>query len=135
MRICLFYHRLAYRKFSISVSMATPCRDSRGVWVGLKTMKDTVEVTSVVDGDPQRMSFVEPKMALPEGGLSIRLGDTPVAQEARMIDYKRFAAEAFARANRIDRRMHGKAGAKIGFVAAGKNWLDLVHAMQLLGDW
>ena len=104
-----------------------------GVWVGLKTMKDTVEVTSVVDGDPQRMSFVEPKMALPEGGLSIRLGDTPVAQEARMIDYKRFAAEAFARANRIDRRMHGKAGAKIGFVAAGKNWLDLVHAMQLLG--
>ena len=104
-----------------------------GVWVGLKTMKDTVEVTSVVDGDPHRMAFAEPKIVLPEGGLSIRLGDTPVAQEARMIDHKRFAAEAFARANRIDRRMHGSAGAKIGFVAAGKNWLDLVHAMQLLG--
>ncbi len=105
-----------------------------GVWTGLKTMKDTVEATSVVDGDPFRMSFVTPDdFAMPEGGLNIRLGDTPVAQEARMIDYKRFAAEAFARANRIDRRMWGRAGAKIGICAAGKNWLDVVHAMSLLG--
>lgn len=51
-----------------------------------------------------------------------------------MIDYKRFAAEAFARANKIDRRVWGgRAGAKIGFVAAGKNWLDLEHALTLLG--
>ena len=104
-----------------------------GVWVGLKTMKDTVEATAVVDGDPFRMAFVAPEFAMPPGGLNIRLGDTPVAQEARMIDHKRFAAEAFARANRIDRRVHGAAGARIGFVAAGKNWLDLVHALQLLG--
>jgi len=104
-----------------------------GVWVGLKTMKDTVEATAVVDGDPFRQSFVTPEFRMPPGGLNIRLGDTPVAQEVRMIDHKRFAAEAFARANRIDRRMHGQAGAKIGFVAAGKNWLDLVHAMSLLG--
>jgi len=104
-----------------------------GVWVGLKTMKDTVEATAVVDGDPFRMRFVAPEFEMPPGGLSIRLGDTPVAQEARMIDYKRFAAEAFARANKIDKRVHGRPGAKIGFVAAGKNWLDLVHAFALLG--
>ena len=104
-----------------------------GVWVGLKTMKDTVEATSVVDGDPNRMSFVIPDFNMPDGGLNIRLQDTPVEQEARMIDYKRFAAEAFARANKIDKRVWGKPGAKIGFVAAGKNWLDLVHALQLLG--
>ncbi|MFD1882086.1 indolepyruvate ferredoxin oxidoreductase family protein [Paracoccus pacificus] len=104
-----------------------------GVWTGLKTMKDTVEATSVVDGTPDRLEFVIPDFAMPEGGLNIRLGDTPVAQEARMIDYKRFAAEAFSRANRIDRRIWGKPGAKIGFVAAGKNWLDLVHALALLG--
>ncbi|MBV0890406.1 indolepyruvate ferredoxin oxidoreductase family protein [Paracoccus sp. Z118] len=105
-----------------------------GVWTGLKTMKDTVEATSVVDGDPLRLSFVTPAdFAMPEGGLNIRLGDTPVAQEARMIDYKRFAAEAFARANRIDRRVWGKPGAKIGICAAGKNWLDVVHALSLLG--
>ena len=104
-----------------------------GVWVGLKTMKDTVEATSVVDGRPDRMSFVTPEFDMPEGGLNIRLADTPVAQEARMIDYKRFAAEAFAKANKMDKRVWGKPGAKIGFVAAGKNWLDLVHAFSLLG--
>ncbi|MFO1173836.1 MAG: indolepyruvate ferredoxin oxidoreductase family protein [Paracoccaceae bacterium] len=104
-----------------------------GVWVGLKTMKDTVEATAVVDGDPFRLSFVTPDFPMPEGGLNIRLADTPVAQEARMIDHKRFAAEAFARANRMDKRVWGKPGAKVGFVAAGKNWLDLVHAFDLLG--
>jgi indolepyruvate ferredoxin oxidoreductase len=104
-----------------------------GVWAGLKLMKDTVEATAVVDGRPERMQLITPDFAMPEGGLNIRLIDTPVAQEARMIDYKRFAAEAFARANRIDRRVWGAPGAKIGFVAAGKNWLDLVHALELLG--
>ncbi|MCC6306267.1 MAG: indolepyruvate ferredoxin oxidoreductase family protein [Rhodobacteraceae bacterium] len=104
-----------------------------GVWVGLKTMKDTVEATAVVDGDPFRLAFVTPDFPLPPDGLGIRLQDTPVAQEARMIDHKRFAAEAFARANRIDRRIWGRPGARIGLVAAGKNWLDLVHALALLG--
>lgn len=104
-----------------------------GVWVGLKTMKDTVEATAVVVGDPFRVQLLTPGFRLPEGGLNIRLGDNPVAQEARMIDFKRFAAEAFARANRIDKRLHGAPGAKIGLVAAGKNWLDLVQAMSLLG--
>jgi len=104
-----------------------------GVWAGLKVMKDTVEATAVIDGRPDRMQLVIPEFEMPDGGLNIRLADTPVAQEARMIDYKRFAAEAFARANKIDRRVWGRAGAKIGFVAAGKNWLDLEHALTLLG--
>ncbi len=103
-----------------------------GLWAGLKVMKDTIEVTSVVDGDPHRMSFKTPDFPMPEGGLNIRLVDTPTEQEARLVRYKKSAAEAFARANRIDKRVWGKAGAKIGFVAAGKNWLDLVHALSLL---
>ncbi len=104
-----------------------------GVWCGLKLMKDTAEATSVVDGRVDRMSFVEPDFEMPEGGLGIRLEFDRVAQETRMINYKRFAAEAFARANKIDRRVWGAPGAWIGFVAAGKNWLDLEHALSLLG--
>ncbi|MGJ8545171.1 MAG: indolepyruvate ferredoxin oxidoreductase family protein [Sulfitobacter sp.] len=103
-----------------------------GLWVGLKTMKDTVEATSVVDGDPQRMSLIVPEFEMPKGGLNIRLGDTPHEQEARMIDYKRYAAETFSHVNKMDKRVWGKRGAKIGFAAAGKNWLDLVHALSLL---
>ncbi len=103
-----------------------------GLWVGLKTMKDTIEVTSVVDGDPNRMQLVTPEYDMPEGGLNIRLVDDRTPQEARIIDHKRFAAEAFSHANKMDKRVWGKPGAKIGFVAAGKNWLDLAHAMSLL---
>ena len=88
-------------------------------------MKDTVEVTSVVDGGWTGCQFVEPDFDMPEGGLNIRLGDHWIPQEARVIDHKRFAAEAFSHANKIDKRVWGKPGAKIGLVAAGKNWLDL----------
>ncbi|MBF9029724.1 indolepyruvate ferredoxin oxidoreductase family protein [Rhodobacterales bacterium HKCCE3408] len=104
-----------------------------GVWVGLKTMKETVEATSVVDGNPHRMSFVLPDFPVPPGGFNIRPGDDRIPQEERLLGHKRFAAEAFARANGIDKRVLGKPGAKIGFVAAGKNWMDLVHALELLG--
>ena len=103
-----------------------------GVWVGLKTMKDTVEVTSVVNGDPHRLNFVEPDYDMPKDGLNIRLVDDRHQQEARLLDHKRYAAEAFSYANKMDKKVWGKKGAKIGFVAAGKNWLDLVHAMSLL---
>ena len=104
-----------------------------GVWVGLKCIKDTIEVTSVVDADPQRLNISYPELEEPEGGLNIRLVDLPVTQEERLHNFKKLAAEKFARENGLDRHIHGKSNAKIGFVAAGKNWLDLAHAMQLLG--
>jgi len=105
-----------------------------GVWVGLKCVKETVEATAVVDARPDRMQLVDPAgFDMPQGGLNIRLGDHWIAQEERLLEHKRFAAEAFAHANRIDRRVHGKRGAKVGFVAAGKNWLDLMSALDALG--
>ena len=105
-----------------------------GVWVGLKAVKENVEATAVVDGRPDRMQFVEPAdFEMPAGGLNIRLGDHWIAQEERLLEHKRWAAEAFSHANRMDKRMHGRAGARIGFVAAGKNWLDLMSALSALG--
>jgi indolepyruvate ferredoxin oxidoreductase len=104
-----------------------------GLWTGLKLIKDTVEATSVVDTRLDRVSFISPDFAMPQGGLNIRLADHWVPQEERLVNHKRFAAEAFSRANRMDHRVWGKPGAKIGLVAAGKNWLDLVHALSLLG--
>ncbi|MEM9012924.1 MAG: indolepyruvate ferredoxin oxidoreductase family protein [Pseudomonadota bacterium] len=105
-----------------------------GCWVGLKAIKDTIEVTEVVDGDPHRLTIVRPDtFEMPPDGLNIRLVDDRTVQEARLHDHKRFAAEAFARANRIDRRMLGRPGAKIGIVSVGKSWLDTVHALDLLG--
>lgn len=105
-----------------------------GCWVGLKCVKDTIEVTEVVDGDPHRIKIVHPTdFEMPEGGLNIKLIDDRTEQEARLHDYKRFAAEAFARANKIDKRVLGTEKAKIGIVSSGKSWLDTIHALDLLG--
>ncbi len=104
-----------------------------GLWVGIKCVKDVVEATAVVDGRPDRVALTRPKMALPAGGLGIRLQDSPQAQEARLHDWKRPAALAFARANGLDRRGLGRHGARIGIVSAGKSWLDTLHALDMLG--
>ncbi len=105
-----------------------------GCWVGLKSVKDTIEVTEVVDGDPHRMQIDTPTdFEMPEGGVNIKLVDDRTEQEARLHDYKRFAAEAFARANKIDHRVLGNGKATIGIVSSGKSWLDTVHALDLLG--
>ncbi|THH38869.1 indolepyruvate ferredoxin oxidoreductase family protein [Aliishimia ponticola] len=103
-----------------------------GLWVGLKTMKDTIEATAVVEAGLDRYSFAAPKFDMPEGGLNIRLVDDRHQQEERLIKHKRYAAEAFSHANGMDKRVWGKPGAKIGIVSAGKNWLDVLHAMALL---
>ncbi len=104
-----------------------------GLWAGLKLMKDTVEVTAVIEADAGRMPLVIPAFEMPPGGVNIRPGDSWVPQEARLWEAKIPAALAFARANGIDRRVHGRPGARIGVIAAGKNWLDVVHALALLG--
>ena len=104
-----------------------------GNWVGIKCMKETIEATSVIYNRFNEFDFSNPIAKLPKGGLNIRLVDSPREQEERTFRFKRQAAELFAEANQIDRRMHGKPGAKIGIVAAGKNWLDLVHALELMG--
>jgi len=105
-----------------------------GCWVGIKCLKDTIEVTEVVDGSTDRVQVKLPTdFDMPADGINIRLGDSPTAQEARLHDYKRFAAEAFARANKLDYRVHGNRSARIGIVSSGKSWLDTIHALDLLG--
>ena len=105
-----------------------------GLWVGIKCMKDTIEATAVVDGAPDRVQIALPTdFDMPEGGLNIPLWEEPAEGEDRMHDHKRFAAQAFARANNLDGRTHGASGAKVGVVTAGKSWLDVCHALELLG--
>ena len=103
-----------------------------GNWVGLKCLKETIESSAVVDGRVDRIQVSLPGFDLPPGGLNIRLGDTPKEMEARVLDFRREAAKAFCTANRMNRPEWGTPASKIGFVASGKSWLDLMHAMSLL---
>ena len=103
-----------------------------GVWVGLKCVKDTVEVTEVVDG---RIDKVKIKIndELPKCDGSIRLTDLPIDQEKRLHIEKLPAVKQFAKANHLDRVGFKNTSAKIGIISAGKSWLDMTHALEILG--
>ncbi|MEP9351548.1 indolepyruvate ferredoxin oxidoreductase family protein [Xanthobacter sp. KR7-225] len=106
-----------------------------GAWVGLKAVKDTIESTGIVDGRLDRVAIVHPAdFAMPPGGLNIRLGDTPIAQEERLQEYKRDAILHFLRANKLNRFVtSGGARARIGIATVGKSYLDVRLALDELG--
>ncbi len=105
-----------------------------GVWVGFKTINETIEATATVDGDPHRVTVVIPQEAEPPGGVHIRIGFDPIADDIRLQRYKLPRVLEYARANKLDRVTHGVAALPgLGIITAGKAWLDVVTALQLLG--
>ena len=107
-----------------------------GVWVGMKCITDIVEVSASVDVDPQRVQIQLPEdFILPADGLNIRLADTPLQQEARLLDYKLYAALAYARANKLNRELWHvpQRDARFGIMTSGKAYLDTRQALSDLG--
>src|SRR5690606_9578801 len=107
-----------------------------GVWVGMKCITDIVEVSASVDVDPHRVQIALPgDFQLPPDGLNIRLNDTPLQQEARLLDYKLYAALAYARANRLNRELWHvpQSAARFGIMTSGKAYLDTRQALSDLG--
>ena len=103
-----------------------------GVWVGLKCVKDTVEVSEVVDGRIDRVKLIKSD-ELPKHNVSIRLTDLPIDQEKRLHIEKLPAVQKFTKANRLDKVGFKNKNAKIGIISAGKSWLDMTHALEILG--
>ncbi len=105
-----------------------------GVWVGMKCLTDIVEASASVEVDVDRLRIQLPEdFALPEGGLNIRWPDTPLQQEARLLDYKLYAALAYARANRLNHTVWDSPRARFGIAASGKAYLDTRQALADLG--
>ncbi len=105
-----------------------------GRWVGFKTIAETVESSMSVDVDPFALQILTPEdFVLPPGGLNIRWPDPPLDQEMRLHMYAVKAAQAFARANRIDRVVMDSPNARLGIVTTGKSYLDVLQALEVLG--
>ncbi len=105
-----------------------------GLWVAMKCVTDLVESGASVDLDPERVKIILPDdFVLPEGGLNIRWPDSPLEQEARMIQYKWYAALAYARANRLDRIIWDRPAARFGIITTGKSYADTRQALSDLG--
>lgn len=105
-----------------------------GVWVALKLVAEIADTTGTI---PARPGFPGPVAEngadRPADGLHIRWPDTAQAQEARLHLHKLPAVAAFARANRLDREIERPPRARIGLIAAGKAYGDLLEAFALLG--
>ncbi|MDR6096252.1 TPP-dependent indolepyruvate ferredoxin oxidoreductase alpha subunit [Stenotrophomonas sp. SORGH_AS321] len=105
-----------------------------GRWIGFKTIAETVESSASVDVDPLARRIVLPdNFEMPAGGLNIRWPDPPLDQEMRLHRYAVKAAQAFARANGIDRTVLDSPRARLGIVTTGKSYLDVLQALEYLG--
>jgi len=109
-----------------------------GVWSGMKTIQEVVESSSSVVVDPERVKIIVPEdFAMPPGGLHIRWPDPPLEQEARLMDYKWYAALAYVRANKLNHNViasaHGGKSDRYGIIASGKAYNDTRQALNDLG--
>ena len=105
-----------------------------GCWIALKCVKDNVEATASVAIDPGRIAIRMPSdHVLPAKGLGIRWPDTPQDQEARLHEHKLAAAQAFCRANGLDRVVVDGPAARFGIATTGKSYTDVRQALDLLG--
>jgi indolepyruvate ferredoxin oxidoreductase len=105
-----------------------------GCWVAFKCVTDVVESGASVLVDPDRVNIVLPQdFALPPGGLNIRWPDGILEQETRILDYKVYAALAYARANGLDRIVWDSPRARLGIATTGKSYGDVMQALADLG--
>ncbi len=108
-----------------------------GVWAGMKTIQEIVESSATAQIDPARVQIVVPEFDMPPGGVHIRWPDDALSQEARLFDYKWYAALAYVRANRLNHNViegaHGGRGDRLGLIASGKAYNDTRQALADLG--
>ena len=105
-----------------------------GVWSGMKTIQEVVESSASVSVDPDRVKIVMPQdFVMPAGGLHIRWPDQPLEQEARLMDYKWYAALAYVRANKLNHNVIQSSRDRFGIIASGKAFNDTRQALSDLG--
>jgi indolepyruvate ferredoxin oxidoreductase len=105
-----------------------------GLWMAMKTVTEVVEASSRVEIDSDRVKIITPDdFEMPADGLNIRWPDSPLAQEARLLDHKFYAALAYVRANKLNHTVINSRNAWFGIITAGKAYLDTRQALLELG--
>ncbi|AOW15133.1 indolepyruvate ferredoxin oxidoreductase [Hydrogenophaga crassostreae] len=104
-----------------------------GVWAGMKTIQEIVESSATAIIDPERINIVVPEFDMPPGGVHIRWPDAALEQEARLFDYKWYAALAYIRANKLNHNVIAGPHDRFGVIASGKAYNDTRQALLDLG--
>jgi indolepyruvate ferredoxin oxidoreductase len=107
-----------------------------GCWIGMKALTDTVEGGASIPADMDRVVYAMPTdFEMPPGGLNVRPRNGSALEiEARHFEQRHPAAQAWIRANQIDRLAWGRARRnRLGIVSTGKAYLDVIEALRGLG--
>ncbi|CAN5817724.1 indolepyruvate ferredoxin oxidoreductase family protein [soil metagenome] len=110
-----------------------------GLPVGFKALADTVESSGPINADAMGVQTLLPRdFVFPPGGVHARLSTDTLGlqarkQEALMQDYKIYAAIAYARENKLNHVTLDAPNAKLGIVASGKSYRDVLEALEELG--
>src|SRR5213595_2362547 len=105
-----------------------------GCWVGFKCVSDTVESSASVSIDPERVKIIVPDdFPFPPDGVSIRWPDGFLETEARMQNYKVYAALHYCRVNKLNRIVIDSPKPRLGIITSGKSYLDVRQALDDLG--
>ncbi|HXZ49894.1 MAG TPA: indolepyruvate ferredoxin oxidoreductase family protein [Usitatibacter sp.] len=105
-----------------------------GCYVAFKTVSETVDSSASIAVDFSQPRIVLPEdFELPASGVSIRWPDAPMEQELRLQHDKIYAALAYARVNRLNRVTIDSPNPRLGIIASGKSYLDVLQALEDLG--
>jgi len=104
-----------------------------GAWTGLVALADTMDSGAVVSVDLDRFNFISPDFQLPEDGVHMRRGDSPLEKERRLRQVKLPAAQAYVRANKLDHVILPAPETRVGVVVTGQAARDVFEALAALG--
>lgn len=104
-----------------------------GAWIGFKAISETVESGAAADIEPLPSFKTPENYEIPATGLHYRWPDFPSLTIEERMSAKLEAVLAFARANPIDKFIVPAPVARLGIIAVGKAYLDLMEALNSFG--
>ena len=107
-----------------------------GLWTGILCLADTMDSSGLVNVDPERLAIVTPEEHDPRRETDVNrvlLLKNRLETERVLREHKLPAAQAYVRANGLDKVAFGSHRPRYGIVTTGKAYRDLRQAFELLG--
>jgi len=105
-----------------------------GLYIAFKVISETVDSSASINVDTNSPKILLPEdFQLPASGVNIRWPDAPMEQELRLQHDKIYAALAYARVNKLNRITIDSPHPRLGIIASGKSYLDVLQALEDLG--
>ncbi|MFA7601961.1 MAG: indolepyruvate ferredoxin oxidoreductase family protein [Novosphingobium sp.] len=103
-----------------------------GLYVGMKTVTDTLDLTTTVTLPGHGFAIHMPDLA-GRPAPNLRQNMSALQQEEAVIEHRLPIVPLFASLNRLDRVSHDAPERRLTVVTAGKAWLDVCQALADLG--